>query len=135
MKRITQDLVHALPSHSPVFVGEVATQNLITDLDSGQLRVTSVTFRDGARNRMHRHSSDQVLIATHGRGIVATEEEELRLEPGDVVLIPAGECHWHGAEAGSDFTLLAITAPNEMTIDEPAEESAVVYSAPVMAAR
>jgi len=48
---------------------------------------------------------------------VPTEQEEVRIEPGDVVLIPAGERHWHGAAAGMDMTHLAILTPGEMVID------------------
>jgi 4-carboxymuconolactone decarboxylase len=112
----TQD--EAVPDPSPIFVGDVLRQNLIADDDATLLRVTSVTFVNGARNRWHRHSADQVLIVTGGRGIVANEDKEWRLSPGDVVLVPAGERHWHGAEAGSEFTHLSILTPGEMTIDD-----------------
>lgn len=126
MKRITQDLSRATPSHLPIFIGDVATQDLIADDDAALLRVTSVTFRDGARNRFHTHTCDQVLIATHGHGIVATETDEIQMEPGDVVLIPAGECHWHGALPGNDFTHLSIVTPNEMQITEDEQGAASV---------
>ena len=117
MKLIRQDDAAARLSHSPIFEGEVVTQNLVAEGDAPLLRVTAITFRDGARNRLHHHSTEQVLIVTHGRGIVATEAEELRVEPGDVVLIPPGERHWHGAEPGHDFTHVSILTPGEMTID------------------
>lgn len=117
MKLMRQDETAARLSHSPVFEGEVVTQNLVAEGDAPLLRVTAITFRDGARNLLHHHSTEQVLIVTHGRGIVATEAEEVRVTPGDVVLIPAGERHWHGAEPGHDFTHLTILTPGEMTID------------------
>ena len=118
MKLIRQDVTAGVPSRSPVFEGEVATQNLVAEGDAALLRVTSVTFTNGARNKLHHHSTDQVLVVTHGRGIVANEDEELRVGPGDVVLIPAGERHWHGAEPDADFTHLSILTPGQMTIDE-----------------
>jgi quercetin dioxygenase-like cupin family protein len=59
-----------------------------------------------------------VLVVTYGRGIVATESEELHVSPSDVILIPAGERHWHGAEPGQDFTHLSILTPGAVTIDE-----------------
>ncbi len=108
----------AAPDSSPIFIGEVLRQNLVADGDADLLRVTSVTFVNGARNRWHHHSTDQVLIATTGRGIVANEEEEWRLSPGSVVLVSAGERHWHGAEPEADFTHLSILTPGEMTIDD-----------------
>lgn len=120
MKRMTQDIAKATSNHAPIFVGSVVTQNLVSDDDATLLRVTAVTFESGARNRWHRHTADQVLVVTHGRGIVATAAEELHVEPGDVVLVTAGELHWHGAEEGADFTHLAILTPCEMTIENPA---------------
>jgi quercetin dioxygenase-like cupin family protein len=119
MKRITQDLAQAVPDHSPIFVGEVLRQNLVAESDATLLRVTAVTFQNGARNKLHHHAADQVLVVTHGRGIVATESEELHVAPGDVVYIPAGERHWHGAEPGADFSHLSILTPGAVTIDEP----------------
>ena len=106
------------PNRSPIFVGLVRTQNLVAEEDATLLRVTAVTFEDGARNKLHRHTTDQVLVVTHGRGIVATDAEELRVETGDVILIPAGERHWHGAEPGQTFTHLSILTPGQMTIEE-----------------
>ena len=116
MKLIKQDAAAALPNSSPVFEGRVRTQNLVAEEDAELLRVTAVTFEDGTRNKPHRHTTDQVLVVTHGRGIVATEREELRVGPGDTILIPAGERHWHGAELGHDFTHLSILTPGQMTV-------------------
>ena len=118
MKLIKQDEAAATPNHSPIFVGEVVGQSIVAEGDAALLRVTAFTFRDGARNKLHHHASDQVLVVTHGRGIVATEDEELPVGPGDVVLIPAGERHWHGAEPGQNMTHLSILTPGAMTIDE-----------------
>ena len=118
MRLMHQDETQAAPDRSPIFVGEVVRQNLVAAGDAELLRVTAVTFRNGARNKRHRHECDQVLVVTHGRGIVATETEELRVGPGDVVLIPAGERHWHGAEPGQDMTHLSILTPGGMTLEE-----------------
>lgn len=118
MKLVRIDGSAATPSNARIFDGEVRTQDLVAEGEAALLRVTAVTFEDGARNRLHRHGADQVLVVTEGRGVVATEAEELRVGPGDVVLIPAGERHWHGAEPGGSFTHLAILTPGSMTIEE-----------------
>ena len=118
MKLLRQDMGQAVVSLSPIFEGDVATQNLVAEGDAALLRVTAVTFRDGARNKPHRHSTDQVLVVTHGRGIVATDDIELRVGPGDLVLVPAGERHWHGAAPGEEFTHLSLLTPGEMTIED-----------------
>ncbi len=118
MRVMQESRDQAVADTSPIFIGDVLRQNLVADEDAALLRVTSVTFVNGARNRWHRHAADQVLVATAGRGIVANAEREWRLSPGSVVFVPAGERHWHGAEADSDFSHLSILTPGEMTIDE-----------------
>lgn len=118
MKIIRQDIERAKPNTSPIMVGDVVSQNLVAEGDAPSLRVTAVTFRDGAVNKWHAHSTEQVLIVTHGTGIVATDVDERSITPGDVVLIPAHERHWHGAAPGETMTHLAILLPGEMTILE-----------------
>jgi quercetin dioxygenase-like cupin family protein len=121
MKLIKQDLGSAIPDTSVMFVGDVLRQNLVADGDAALLRVTAVTFQNGARNRLHHHAVDQVLVVTNGYGIVATESEELHVAVGDVILITAGERHWHGAEPGQDMTHLSILTPGEIVLDEQVE--------------
>lgn len=117
--RITRADTTGLPrSDNPIFVGEVAAQTIVDDAAAELLRVTAVTFRDGARNRWHRHAADQVLVITAGLGILADETGEHPVEPGDVVLISAGERHWHGARPGETMTHLSILTPGELTITD-----------------
>jgi quercetin dioxygenase-like cupin family protein len=51
-----------------------------------------------------------VLFVTSGKGIVATEQEQVEIQPGDIIHIPAGEKHWHGAAQDSEMSHLAIEA-------------------------
>ena len=118
MKLVRLDPAQAVQDGSPIFVGEVRRQNVVAEGEAALLRVTAVTFKDGARNRWHRHAVEQVLVVTAGNGVVATETEELRVGPGDVVLVAAGERHWHGALPGEDFTHLSILTPGDLTIEE-----------------
>lgn len=118
MKLYRTEEIVAVPDTSPIFVGEVSKKGMVTDDNSPLLRVNLVSFHNGARNRLHHHGADQVLVVTEGHGIVATESEELHVSTGDVIQIPAGERHWHGAEPGKDFSHLSILTPGEMTIDE-----------------
>jgi quercetin dioxygenase-like cupin family protein len=71
--------------------------------------MSNVNFSAGARNKFHTHSSDQVLIVTAGTGIVATDDGESIVNVGDLVHIPAGEKHWHGATKDSDFSHISLT--------------------------
>ena len=112
------------PDRSPIFIGEVMRQSFATDDNAQLLRVNSVTFRNGSRNKLHHHAVDQVLIVTHGRGYIATETERFEIEAGDVVLIPANERHWHGARPGDEMTHFSILTPGALSIDESDEAPA-----------
>jgi 4-carboxymuconolactone decarboxylase len=68
-----------------------------------------VTFESGARTAWHTHPLGQILILTAGTGRVqpwGDPVEEIRR--GDVVWIPAGQKHWHGAAPNSSMAHIAI---------------------------
>ena len=67
------DRSQGVPSTNPIFVGSVSTQDVVNEALGDLLRVTAVTFEDGAVNRPHRHTTDQVLVATSGSGFVASD--------------------------------------------------------------
>ena len=78
---------------------------------SGDARIGGafVTFEPGARTAWHSHPLGQTLIVTAGCGWVQQEggaKEEIH--SGDVVWIPAGEKHWHGATATTAMTHIAV---------------------------
>lgn len=99
------------PVTAPLFEGVVHRRSMITSDDSSEVTVTLVRFTDGARNKRHTHSADQVLYITEGDGIVASETDEHRVAAGDIVHVPAGEVHWHGAQPGHDMAHLSILPP------------------------
>jgi quercetin dioxygenase-like cupin family protein len=110
-------------STNDIFVGAVDSQRVIGE-EARDLRLTEHTFRDGARNKLHTHTTDQILIVTAGEGIVATEHEEQTVRAGDIAYIPAGERHWHGAKPGADMTHLAVLGSGKTFIvadDRPAD--------------
>ncbi len=68
-----------------------------------------VTFEPGARTAWHSHPLGQILIVTSGAGWIQQwggRKEEIR--EGDVVRIPPGQKHWHGATATTSMTHIAI---------------------------
>lgn len=68
-----------------------------------------VTFEPGARTAWHAHPLGQTLIVTAGVGRVQQWGEPVQeIRPGDVVTIPAGAKHWHGAAPATAMTHLAI---------------------------
>lgn len=96
------------------FVG----QSYLNMLSTTQVGIGNVTFEPGCRNNWHVHHADQgggqILLVTAGRGYYQEWGKEAReLHPGDVVNIPAGVKHWHGAARDSWFQHLAIEVPAE----------------------
>ena len=93
---------------SSLFTGpEVSLQVLLPD--STEFNVNVVNFGKGIRNKFHSHDSEQVLIVTSGKGYIVTESEKIKIKQGDVVLIPAGEKHWHGATEDSEFSHIYVS--------------------------
>ena len=75
------------------------------------------------RNNWHIHHAKngggQILLCTAGRGYYQEWGKGAQeLHPGDVVVIPAGVKHWHGATADSWFAHLAVEVPGEETATE-----------------
>lgn len=80
--------------------------------------VWNVTFEPGCRNNWHIHKAEkgggQILICVAGRGWYQEAGNPARiLMPGDVVEIPSGVKHWHGAARDSWFSHIAIEVPGE----------------------
>ena len=107
--------VEKKPQTSPLFTGPVTSQSIVNPKLSQNFLIQQVNFGRGVRNKFHTHSIEQVLIVTEGKGIVATEKEEIAVGPGDVIFIAAGEKHWHGAAPGSTFSHLYVMSPATKT--------------------
>lgn len=91
------------------FTGQAWLQMLST-VESYDCNVYNVTFAPGTRNNWHSHAVGQILLCTDGEGWYQEKNKPAqRLRPGDVVNIPAGTIHWHGATADSRFTHIGIT--------------------------
>jgi len=108
MHVVSMDDVPKIPRVSPLFTSEeVTAQQLIPE--GWDYTMNVVNFGRGVRNKFHVHESDQILIVTAGKGIVATEQEHRVVSVGDIILFPAGEKHWHGATEDSEFSHIYIT--------------------------
>jgi quercetin dioxygenase-like cupin family protein len=83
--------------------------------EGGDFNMSVINFGKGIRNKFHIHGSDQILIVTSGKGIVATENEKREVSTGDIILFPAGEKHWHGATEDSEFSHIYITKTGQQT--------------------
>src|SRR6218665_1172802 len=92
------------------FTGTVRIDPLNEPPAPARVAMALVTFEPGARTAWHTHPLGQVLIVTAGIGRVqrwGDPVEEIR--PGDVVWIPPGQKHWHGASSNSSMAHLAIS--------------------------
>ena len=101
------------------FVGTSYLNMLTTD----GVAIGNVTFAPGCRNNWHIHKAEkgggQILLCTGGRGWYQEWGREAQeLHAGDVVVIPAGVKHWHGAAKDSWFAHLAVEVPGEETGSE-----------------
>lgn len=91
------------------FIGE-AWLNMLSAQPEFDCNVYNVTFAPGTRNNWHSHAVGQILLCTEGIGYYQEKGQPARrLQPGDVVNIPANTIHWHGAAPDSRFTHIGIT--------------------------
>lgn len=91
------------------FTGSVRVDPLFQATPPARASASLVTFEPGARTAWHTHPLGQILIVTSGTGRVqrwGDPAEEIR--KGDVVWIPPGQKHWHGAAPNSSMANIAI---------------------------
>jgi quercetin dioxygenase-like cupin family protein len=91
------------------FTGSVRVDSLFQARAPGRAGGGIVTFEPGARTAWHAHPLGQTLIITSGVGRVqqwGSSVEEIR--PGDIVWIPSGVKHWHGASRTVAMSHVAI---------------------------
>ena len=104
------------------FTGNVTLREVLSEENSAEQEMYHVTFQNGARTTIHSHESDQILIATKGRGVIGlikgTGVNGFKIEDGDIlflekqgdtVCVPNNKLHFHGAiREGEDFSHIAI---------------------------
>ena len=98
-------------------------QSYLAPVSVNQVGIFNVTFEPGCRNNWHIHHASsgggQILICVSGRGWYQEWGKEAQeLNPGDVVNIPVGVKHWHGAAKDSWFSHLAVEVPGENSLNE-----------------
>lgn len=102
--------------YAPYFSG----QSYLAVLTQEGAMSFNVTFEPGCRNNWHiHHKGGQILFCTAGSGWYQEEGKPVQaLTPGDVVNIPAGVKHWHGATKDSWFSHIALNVPAEGATNE-----------------
>jgi quercetin dioxygenase-like cupin family protein len=104
------------------FTGKFVMRKLVEEPNSEE-EIYYVEFKKGCKTRPHVHMSEQTLFVTDGVGTVVFVEKidldklgsnvglarkEYDLIKGDIVRIPAGLVHWHGALEDKDFSHVAV---------------------------
>jgi quercetin dioxygenase-like cupin family protein len=98
-----------IPGPAEQFTGVVRIQPLFDAIAPSRTSGVSVTFEAGARTAWHTHPLGQRLIVTSGVGRVQRSGDPIEeIRPGDVVWIPPGQKHWHGASPTAAMTHTAI---------------------------
>jgi 4-carboxymuconolactone decarboxylase len=98
------------PAPPQNFTGSVQVEMLFEALAPSNATAGTVTFQPGARTAWHAHPRGQILVITAGTGRVQRWGDPIEeVRAGDVVQIPAGQKHWHGASPQASMTHLAIT--------------------------
>ncbi len=98
-------------------------QSYLAPISDKQVGIYNVTFEPKCRNNWHIHHADkgggQILICVAGEGFYQEWGKQVqKLAPGDVVNIPAGVKHWHGATPDSWFSHLSVEVPGENSSNE-----------------
>ncbi|MEJ5367490.1 MAG: carboxymuconolactone decarboxylase family protein [Bryobacteraceae bacterium] len=96
------------------FTGTVHIDSFFQAPAPARTTFARVAFQPGARTAWHAHALGQTLVVTAGRGLVqAWGAAAVEIRAGDLVWIPPGVKHWHGAARDSAMTHAAVQERSE----------------------
>jgi len=115
------------------FTGSVRVDPLFPANAPARASGALITFEPGARTAWHAHPLGQILIVTAGTGRVQRWGDPIEeIHQGDVVWIPPGQKHWHGAAPNSSMAHIGIVEQLDgKTVDWMEKVSDAQYSAPI----
>lgn len=95
-------------AYAKYFIGN----SYLAPVSTEQVKFFNVTFEPACRNNWHIHHASkgggQMLVGIGGKGYYQEwGKPAVEINEGDVIHIPAGVKHWHGAAPGSWFSHLA----------------------------
>lgn len=107
--------VEATREEGPVFETQVHLKSGFSEAFDGDQRVSmgEVFFAPGERTTVHEHTIRQLLYVTGGEGLLVSADERHEVGVGDVISIPPGEAHWHGAAPNSTFSHVSVVIKDE----------------------
>lgn len=123
LEAYAQTIIFPIGNPNEAYARYFIGQSYLAPIVSEGVPIVNVTFEPGCRNNWHIHHATkgggQTLICVDGRGYYQEwGKEPIVMTPGDVVFIPAGIKHWHGAAPDSWFSHLAVEVPGENTSNE-----------------
>lgn len=118
-----KEMIFLIGAPNDAYAQYFSGQSYLAPISSSQVSIANVTFEPGCRNNWHIHHADQgggqILIGVAGRGFYQEwGKEPVEILPGDVINIPTGVKHWHGAAPDSWFSHLAVEVPGVNTSNE-----------------
>ncbi len=118
-----KEMIFPIGAPNDAYAQYFSGQSYLAPISSSQVSIANVTFEPGCRNNWHIHHADQgggqILIGVAGRGFYQEwGKEPVEILPGDVINIPTGVKHWHGAAPDSWFSHLAVEFPGVNTSNE-----------------
>jgi len=123
------------PGLADNFTGSVRIDSSFQANAPARISGARVAFVPGARTAWHSHPLGQILIVTAETGRVQRWGDTVdEIRQGDVVWIPPGQKHWHGAAPNSSMTHIAISEQLDgKTVDWMEKVSDAQYAAPLRA--
>ena len=108
------------------FIGNVTLREVLCEDNSAEQEMYNATFQNGALTTLHYHESDQIRIATKGKGVVGLlkgnritkfdidDIDILFFGKGDILSIPANILHFRRGIRGENFSHIAIRKKYKM---------------------
>ena len=120
MRIVDPATIEAKPGNPDYFTGPVTLRAMAATDPPTNVKMFRVEFAAGSRTAWHTHSGVQVLVVLEGRcrfqhaGGPVSEAGV-----GEMIQIPAGEKHWHGAAPDVPMVHLAVNIDAETDWLEP----------------
>ncbi|MFX1326681.1 MAG: cupin domain-containing protein [Promethearchaeota archaeon] len=91
------------------FTGMAWLSMLVEDDRIFNCPIGNVSFEPSARTNWHIHQGGQILLVTAGKGYYQEKGKKVQvIHKGDVVKIPSGVNHWHGASPDEWLVHIAV---------------------------
>ena len=132
LKKISEYTQPKTKANPDYFTGPVLMQELTSLVKSKEQKIFHVSFKNGARTKIHHHNGGQILIVIKGKGSLQIysklgnnksnfkikKSEKTNISQGDIVYIPAKKLHTHGSiDKKQVFSHIAINANPSSKID------------------